>query len=603
MITGSFQPRRIGPHLLVAALGEDCLGTIFRALHATDEKRFVRLRVLQSPELSPPAVFSAIARHGETVAHLAHKAIVQQAELAVADGSPYCAWYEGAGWTLDTILLRLRAAGTALPTPFALLIAERVCAALEHAWFSPQDGEPIRHGLLWPGFVSVSIDAEVRLGGFGLADAVLPSVMRGRLARELAPYVAPETRESGRVGPATDTYSAGVLLLELLTCRRPVVTATRPELRSEDGFSDRVNDLLDRCFAPPEERPSILELHRALQEQLAAGASPVSSADLAYFLYTLLNPESRGVPASDHESTNPVSAEDMAPPEIETAFLGRRGNDPEDCAFTPVFTSEDAEHAPDESSAPEPFAAAAGPPERRPSAPLPRPTARRWASGAAYFAVAAAIILGFEGLAIHRERAAVAAGHPASSDSAARARDAGAPADVSSSAPQAARPRPSASGRAMESVRPARQGVGAPAPAGPSLESPVRPGIVIAGQRAPRADRAPALSPAERSAGTGRPRAATRAADAAAARKAAEDSRFQAAWARIEAERGEAQNLASDAFRAGRGQESEGESLLRSGDHARAREAFERAAASFRQASDHSRQARLERIRLSSPSS
>ncbi len=603
MTTGSFQPRRIGPHLLVAALGEDCLGTIFRALHATDEKRFVRLRILQSPELSPPAVFSAIARHGETVAHLAHKAIVQQAELAVAEGSPYCAWYEGAGWTLDTVLLRLRAAGTALPAPFALLIAERVCAALEHAWFSPQDGEPIRHGLLWPGFVSVSIDADVRLGGFGLADAVLPSVMRGRLARDIAPYVAPEARENGRMGPATDAYSAGVLLHELLTCRRPVVAATRPEFRSEDGFSDRVNDLLDRCFAPPEERPSILELHRGLQEQLAAGASPVSSADLAYFLYTLLNPESRGVPASDHESTNPVSAEDMAPAEVETSFLGRRRNDTEDFANTPVFTSEEAEESPAVSSAPgsPPPVAAAGAPARRLSAPLPRPTARRWVSGAAYFGVAAAIILGFEGLAIHRERAAVAAGHPATSDSPARSSDVGAPAPAAASYASAKGARPAETGRSAEHVRPAPGS--AAAPAGPSLQPPVRAGIVTAGQREPRANRAPAAAAADGTAEGRRPRGASRAADAAAARKAAEDSRFQAAWARIEAERGEAPDLASDTFGAGRGQESEGERLLRSGDHAGAREAFERAAASFRQASDHSRQARLERIRLSSPSS
>ncbi len=580
MSTGSFQPRRIGSHLLVGALGEDCLGTIFRALHATDEKRFVRFRILQSPELSPPAVFSAIARHGDTVAHLSHKAIVQQADLAVADGAPYYAWYEGAGWTLDTILLRLRSAGTALPTPFALLIAERVCAALEHAWFSPKDGEPIRHGLLWPGFVSISIDAEVRLGGFGLADAVLPSVMRGRLSRDIAPYAAPEARESGRMGPASDAFSAGVLLLELLTCRRPVVTSSRPEFRAEDGFTDRINTLLDRCFATPEERPSILELHRALQEQLAAGASPVSSADLAYFLYTLLNPESRGVPTNDHESTNPISAENMAPVEVATPFLGRRRDDPEDGA---IFLSSTPEGdgpplepvGPAPADARESEATAATP---RHSAP-PRPmTARRWVSGAAYFSVAAAIILGFEGLAIHRERSAAAARTP--------------------SAPPAVRAGVAASPAAAPG---ARADVPPASVAEPSRSEPsVRPGLVTVGKR----------DAGQKEAGSGRAAAAPapstrrlRAADAGAARKAAEDARFQAAWARIEAERGEARDLASEAFDRGRGEESEGERLLRGGDHAAARDAFERAAGAFHDANAHSRQARLERIRLSSPSS
>ncbi len=589
MTRGSFQPRRIGSHLLVAALGEDSLGTIFRALHATDEKRFVRFRILQSPELSPPAVFSAIARHGKTVAHLSHKSIVQQAELAVADGSPYFAWYEGAGWTLDTVLLRLRSAGTALPTPFALLIAERVCAALEHAWFSPKDGEPIRHGLLWPGFVSISIDAEVRLGGFGLADAVLPSVMRGRLARDIAPYAAPEARDSGLTGPPSDAYSAGVLLLELLTCRRPVVSAARSDFRAEDGFTDDINRLLESCFAAPEERPSILELHRALQEQLAAGGSPISSADLAYFLYTLLNPESRGVPTNDHEATNPISAEDLRPFEVATPFLERRDDDLEEGAFSrPVaVTAREHEVEPGKSSTDD----GSGHRDDRPggeanprrSARPPRPmTARRWISGAVYFSVAAAIILGFEGLAIHRERSAAAALRTSTS----------AALHIAAASPLRAAVR-----RRPEETAPPR-----PAPRAP--ESPLASRLVTVGQRDPAGKEMTGLETGRGAAAVVAPaRRSARDPEAGAARKAAEDARFQAAWARIEAERGEARELAPDAFDRGRGQETEGERLLRAGDLASAREAFERAAGAFREADDHSRQARLGRIRLSSPSS
>ncbi|HEY6146667.1 MAG TPA: protein kinase, partial [Thermoanaerobaculia bacterium] len=324
MTTGSFQPRRFGAHLLVAQLGEDCLGTVYRALHGSGERRFVRLRVLQSPELSPPAVFAAVARRADQASRLSHKTIVQHAEMSVVDGAPFVAWYEGAGWTLDTVLAKLREAGTRLPTPYALLIAERVCAAIEHAWFSPFDGEPIRHGLLWPGFVSISNDAEIRLGGFGLADAILPTLSRGRLARDVSPYAAPEARESGCVGPHSDVYSAGILLLELLTGRRPSVAA--PVLDG-DELSDGVRSLLESCFAPPEERPTVLELHRAIQEQLAAGPAPVSSVDLALFLYTLLNPESRSVPRGDGDSTNPIAGDLETLPEPEVAHYGRRRTD------------------------------------------------------------------------------------------------------------------------------------------------------------------------------------------------------------------------------------------------------------------------------------
>ena len=414
MTAGSFQPRRFGAHLLVAQLGEDCLGTVYRALHGSGERRFVRLRVLQSPELSPPAVFAAVARRADHAARLSHKTIVQHAEMSVVDGAPFVAWYEGAGWTLDTVVARLRDAGTRLPTPYALLIAERVCAAIEHAWFSPFDGEPIRHGLLWPGFISISNDAEIRLGGFGLADAILPTLSRGRLARDVAPYAAPEARETGSVGPHSDVYSAGILLLELLTGRRP--SAAAPVLDDAE-LPAGVRNFLESCFAPPEERPTVLELHRAIQEQLAAGPAPVSSVDLALFLYTLLNPESRGVPLLDGESTNPVSEEPEKPAEQEVANFGRRRTDAYPRPIHPVeipvlHSAEEFGNPLEEAVALVPSAVLS--PTR---SSLPAARGFRWVSGLAYFAVAAAVIVGVETLAIRRERATKAV--PSSSASAA----------------------------------------------------------------------------------------------------------------------------------------------------------------------------------------
>ncbi|MDQ6892970.1 MAG: protein kinase [Acidobacteriota bacterium] len=566
MTAGSFQPRRFGAHLLVAQLGEDCLGTVYRALHGSGERRFVRLRVLQSPELSPPAVFAAVARRAEQAARLSHKTIVQHAEMSVVDGAPFVAWYEGAGWTLDTVLARLREAGTRLPTPYALLIAERVCAAIEHAWFSPFDGEPIRHGLLWPGFISISNDAEIRLGGFGLADAILPTLSRGRLARDVSPYAAPEARESGRVEPHSDGYSAGILLLELLTGRRP--SAAAPVLDGED-LPAGVRNFLESCFAPPEERPTVLELHRAIQEQLAAGPAPVSSVDLALFLYTLLNPESRSVPQIDGDSTNPVS-EEVETPADEVSNFGRRRTDayprPISSAEVPVL------HTVDEAGDPPPQPTALVPSAViSPNRPL-FPPARgfRWMSGLAYFAAAAAVIVGVETLAIHREHAARAV-----SPAALPLRSASiipAPASIP------------AAGRAEDSA-PAAQA-----------------GIVTADIGRRRQGRTAASTVA--APGRGKPREPrVSAADVAALRYAAEHARFRAGWARIEAERREAGELAGEKFGAGRAAEAEGQRLLAAGQLAQALSSFEVAANLYREAENTSRETRLERLRLSAPSS
>lgn len=597
MTSGSFQPRRFGAHLLVAQLGEDCLGTVYRALHGSDEKRFERLRVLQSPELSPPAVFAAIARSADRVAPLSHKAIVQHAELSVTDGAPFVAWYEGTGWTLDFVLSKLRAAGTRLPAAYAMLIAERVCAALEHAWFSPVDGEPIRHGLPWPGFISISNDAEIRLGGFGLAEAILPTLSRGRLARDVAPYAAPEARESGAVGRKSDVYSVGVLFYELLTGRRPAMTASVSP--AADELSEGVRRVLEGCFAPPEERTTILELHRAIQEQLAAGSAPVSTADFALFLYTLLNPESQAGPREDGESTNPIGGDlvvDSEPEveeirEVEVPTRRRTDAAPIPRPAPALLPDGDLRDGFSARLSPAGFEAVLSPIEALSGnlTPAGGRSGRRWIGGLAYFGCAAAIIVGVEALAIHRDRAGRIPAATVTLRGAAPA-----PVPPANVAPPS--PASSAAG-APDSARPLDHGLAAePRPVSETADALVHATIIERpGLKAPRAAVPPAGA---RAAGKKRTPA-----EIAAARNAAEDARFHAGWSRIEAERGEALELARETFGSGRLAESEGQQKLAAGDFDGARDAFERAVAFYRDAASSSRDARLERLRLSSPSS
>src|SRR5712692_530484 len=179
-------PRQFGEYVLVAQLGDDGLGTVYRALHSSDEKRFMRLRVLQSPELLPESVCSAIRNNSERATAIEHKTIVLRPEMGIYEGVPFMAWYESAGWTLDVVLAKLRAMGRQIPVEYALLITERAAAAVAHAWYAVVEGEPFHHGLLWPGFISISNEAEVRVGGFGLAEAVLPALNRPRLLRDIA---------------------------------------------------------------------------------------------------------------------------------------------------------------------------------------------------------------------------------------------------------------------------------------------------------------------------------------------------------------------------------------------------------------------------------
>ena len=62
MSTAPLLSRHLGDYLLVAQLSEDALGSVFRALHAADERRFVRLRILRSSELPAEAIVAGDPR-------------------------------------------------------------------------------------------------------------------------------------------------------------------------------------------------------------------------------------------------------------------------------------------------------------------------------------------------------------------------------------------------------------------------------------------------------------------------------------------------------------------------------------------------------------
>jgi hypothetical protein len=567
MTTRAFLERRLGDHLLVAQLSEDCLGTVFRALHAEDDNRFLRLRLLQSPELSPPEVFEAVRKNARWASSLSHKAIVQRAELGIADGVPFVAWQESTGWTLDLLLARLRATGMQLPVEHALLIAARVASALEHAWSMPMHGERIRHGLLWPGFVSISNDAEVRTGGFGLAEAVLPSLRKGRLARDIAPYVAPEVREGAAVdGSGSDTYSLGVLLLELLTSRRPTLGAPLTDFRSDDPFPPDIRPILERSFAPAGERfASAAEMHRALQELLATTSYySVSTVSLALFLYKLLNPESHSLPITDAESTNPVEGDLPPAPPGETAIdaprrrTADRALEPSTSAAAPRFLeSMIAFWKPRNVPAIE-----AQPPASISARPSPNPQRRLFA----WLATAAAIALGVGLWSARRE-------HPSTSAAAVAAEV------VARSAMQ----RPT-----NTQVVPASASLETlPAPASATLTRPhaasrrTRPQRIQVGM--PGGSLLPAPEPASPE-----------------ERRGVENLRFEAGIARIEAERLEASKLAADEFREARTREREGEKLFRTQSYAQALAAFDRATGLYRLAENISRERRVERVKIAS---
>ena len=297
MTNGGTLPRRFGSYVLAAKLSEDILGTVYRALRIAGERGFARLRVLETEELSEDAVLDAIEEYGEIHGFLKNPAIARDVVMDSVAGVPFIAWNEESGRTLDALLARTRSMGKRVPIEHALLIAEKVATALDHAYNTTVDGERTLHGLVWPGFVSISDDGETRLTGFGLAPGVLPSLNKPRLNAGIGPYLAPEERGSGNVGRNSDVYSVGAILFELLTGRLPSPTDPLGDLRTaaKDTTAPIAHELagiLRMCLSPTETRyQSSGELRRELGKILFSGPYAPSTFNLAFYLSGLFGVE------------------------------------------------------------------------------------------------------------------------------------------------------------------------------------------------------------------------------------------------------------------------------------------------------------------------
>ena len=277
-------PRRFGRYQLLQHLGAGGMGRVYLAQDTLLDRR-VALKLPQPMQNDVGEFMERFAREARAAAALKHPHICSVFDAGREQGVPFITMEFVDGPTLSQVLQQRGA----LPPELALEIAVHVAEAVQHA-----HAAGVIHRDLKPGNILMASERHPMVTDFGLARRI-SSDSEERITGEglllgTPAYMAPEQvrGDQQQVGTASDLYSLGVILFEMLAGRRPFVTSgaellanvlrdrptlirsLRPEL-SED-LEDLVQKLLQR---EPERRPkSMADVVLWLQKLLAAKTGP-----------------------------------------------------------------------------------------------------------------------------------------------------------------------------------------------------------------------------------------------------------------------------------------------------------------------------------------
>ena len=224
---GAWKGRRLGAYQVIEQVGEGGMGEVYRAVRADDQyQKQVAIKLVRGGFDSRFSL-ARLKAERQILANLDHPNITRLLDGGATDeGQPYLVMEYVQGLPLDEYCDRHR-----LTVTDRLELFRTVCAAVQ---FAHQN--LVVHRDLKPGNILVTQDGTPKLLDFGIAklldDSAGPrAVHTVTMVRLLTPeYASPEQLRGEPITTASDVYSLGVVLYELLTGHRPYrLESRRPE--------------------------------------------------------------------------------------------------------------------------------------------------------------------------------------------------------------------------------------------------------------------------------------------------------------------------------------------------------------------------------------
>jgi serine/threonine-protein kinase len=288
-------------------VGTGGMSSVFRA-HDRQLERRVAIKILHEHYADDPEYLERFRREARAVARLSHPNIVTVIDRGDDGGRQYIVFEHVEGENLKDLVLRTGRLSVRRALELALAVADGLAFAHDHG---------LVHRDVKPQNVLLSSEGEVKVTDFGIARSLHMDhgVTQTGTVLGTGEYLAPEQASGKPVSPATDVYSLGVVLWELLAGDVPfvgenfVAVALRhvneppPHLRERrPDVSPRLDAAVERALAkdPGQRFPSMTAFAKELRTCLAeveGDAPPPPQDDLALTLVTPPPPAPARAPA------------------------------------------------------------------------------------------------------------------------------------------------------------------------------------------------------------------------------------------------------------------------------------------------------------------
>lgn len=285
---------KVGRYQIVERVGRGGMGVVYRGYDPLLERE-VAIKIMAGDFSSDDEARTRFYREAKAIARLQHRNIVTIFECGEEDGYPYLVMEFLRGATLAE-RMRQSAGGSAQKLPEKLDVISQLCTGLQFA-----HAQNIIHRDVKPTNIWLMDDGTVKLLDFGIAKLAESTATRHGLVVGSASYMSPEQVSGKPVDGRSDVFSAGVVLYELLSGRKPfeadtptgvmmkILNEEPPPIDSlQSGLPQGVVSTVHKALKkPPEERfaraqdfgSALLIARRAIETDTHAAQDPVYLAE------------------------------------------------------------------------------------------------------------------------------------------------------------------------------------------------------------------------------------------------------------------------------------------------------------------------------------